>query len=583
MTRAAELIIQALLPRKPAPVLERKTGLPYGWGLWLRSLPEIKGPLSRQKAEGMVQDLMVRPLPTRGGAIAPALGFWSALRTLFYQQWDKPLREERGMRWLSGAVSLVMHLLFVLLLIWVAVVKLPPPPAEAGDSSRVQVEFIGRGSPEQEGGGAPDAAGAPAPRATASSSAAPAAAAASAADTGDTSEQPTPRELPEFVPPAPMVSAQTPQVQERSVAEPVPPQQPVQVTETPEPVTEYVLTAPTVRSNDIRAPELRQRETSVATREVTVVQAPQVPQATPTPNLAVPQIRQRPVQQVQEREVAAPLPQVRTAQVPSRIAPTRDIPAPAASVREREVPMPNPAAGSASNPAPSASAAAPTSAAPAGATPSTSTGAAPAPSNQTGSGQSSTANTTPAGRGNTPGARAAGPATADRTGGWSTPVRGDDWGASNRNVTGDSGANAGQKPGLFNSDGSVRLPGNSGAGQGESTANRGAPGGEADNWTREKIDKSGTWLQRPPYGYEPTSFDKYWVPNESLLAEWVRRNIREASIPIPGTNKKIKCVISVLQVGGGCGLVDPNLNEQPASARPPPDIPVKRTPIPTDS
>ena len=60
-------------------------------------------------------------------------------------------------------------------------------------------------------------------------------------------------------------------------------------------------------------------------------------------------------------------------------------------------------------------------------------------------------------------------------------------------------------------------------------------------------------------------------------------NIRETTIAIPGTNKKIRCVISVLQLGVGCGLFDPNLNEQPASARPPPEIPVKRTPIPTDS
>jgi hypothetical protein len=45
----------------------------------------------------------------------------------------------------------------------------------------------------------------------------------------------------------------------------------------------------------------------------------------------------------------------------------------------------------------------------------------------------------------------------------------------------------------------------------------------------------------------------------------------------------VKCVVSILQAGGACGLFDPNLNEQPATARPPPVIPVKRTPIPTDS
>ena len=47
------------------------------------------------------------------------------------------------------------------------------------------------------------------------------------------------------------------------------------------------------------------------------------------------------------------------------------------------------------------------------------------------------------------------------------------------------------------------------------------------------------------------------------------------SIPIPGTDKKLTCVVSMLQFGGGCGLVDPNVNAQPAIARPPPDIPFK--------
>ncbi len=72
------------------------------------------------------------------------------------------------------------------------------------------------------------------------------------------------------------------------------------------------------------------------------------------------------------------------------------------------------------------------------------------------------------------------------------------------------------------------------------------------------------------------SFDKYWAPNESLLAEWVRRGIQTMEIPIPGTNSKISCVISVLQFGGGCGLTDPNMQDQPAVARPPPDIPFKK-------
>ena len=65
------------------------------------------------------------------------------------------------------------------------------------------------------------------------------------------------------------------------------------------------------------------------------------------------------------------------------------------------------------------------------------------------------------------------------------------------------------------------------------------------------------------------------MPNESLLAEWVRKGRKTVAIPIPGTSKKINCVVSLLQLGGGCSIVDPNLNEQPAEGRPPPDVPFK--------
>ena len=55
----------------------------------------------------------------------------------------------------------------------------------------------------------------------------------------------------------------------------------------------------------------------------------------------------------------------------------------------------------------------------------------------------------------------------------------------------------------------------------------------------------------------------------------MRKGIKKMAIPIPGTNKKIECLVSILALGGACGISDPNLNEQPAGARPPPDIPFK--------
>ncbi|HEY0502244.1 MAG TPA: hypothetical protein VGD42_02015, partial [Lysobacter sp.] len=169
----------------------------------------------------------------------------------------------------------------------------------------------------------------------------------------------------------------------------------------------------------------------------------------------------------------------------------------------------------------------------------------------------------------TPGTR---PATAGAgarptpaPGTWSTPTRGDDWGESTREAP---GGQRGLTPGLYNPDGSVRMaeaPGSAAPAQ---------PPGAINEEIRD-LDRSGTWLKRKPTDFEPTSFDKYWVPSETLLAEWVRKGIKKVAIPIPGTNKRIECVVSLLSLGGGCGLSDPNLNDQPAGARPPPDIPFK--------
>ena len=120
-----------------------------------------------------------------------------------------------------------------------------------------------------------------------------------------------------------------------------------------------------------------------------------------------------------------------------------------------------------------------------------------------------------------------------------------------------SGRDGSGRPGLFNDDGGVRLP---------------------DEWTRQTgidIDREGTWLKRPGLEYRGTRFDRYWVPQGSLLEEWVRRGVKRIAIPIPGSSTRLECVVSLLQLGGGCFPVNPDVNEQPATARPPPDIPFK--------
>ncbi|MET1163182.1 MAG: hypothetical protein ABWY48_11670 [Pseudoxanthomonas sp.] len=503
--------------------------MPYGWGLWLRSLRERLGVIRHESAEAIVDLFAERPVPEVPRRPS-ALNRWQAFRAMFYQDWGPPLREDRKLRWFAGGVSFFMHLLFALLLLLLAMIKLPPPPA-AGDESRVQVEFMGEGTPEEEGGGPPaaqsesSAAAAAAQAATAPSSAAPAKASPASSSVP---QQETP------VPPPPAA------------------QQNVQVTETAEPTTTFVLPPATPRTLEVAPPQVKPRELGVPTREVTVVDAPPAQRELPQREIATAQVAQ-PVLEVRQREIAAPLPQIRSVQIPSRAVAAPELRAPTQSVRQAEIATPNRGTASSSSTASSTSSSA------------TAGDSSTSPSSQQGTQPSSTA--------------AGSSAAATRPGGLATPTRGDDWGDSTRNTPGQTnGGVAGDGPGLFNADGSVRVP-DTGTGN---AARPGAPGSKQQQ--RADADRASKWLERPEFPYEPSMFDKYWRPtNESLLAEWVRRNIREVEMKIPGTGKRVKCVVSILQAGGACGLYDPNLNEQPATARPPPDIPVKRNPIPTDS
>ena len=550
MTNATDVIAH-LLPRKAAPIVERQTGLPFGWGLWLRALPERLGRITRERADAVVATLAARA-SLRGPDAAPfAPGRWRAFRSLFYQGWGPPPREERWMRWLAGFSSSLLHLLFFLFLLWVALVQIPPPPAEPGDSSRVRLEMIGDGSPAEPGGqaqaGQPEAGQSSSTRSAASVPA----------------PQPPlpPAAMPEAGAAAPAALAMdVPPMPPRDVPVPELAPQPLQVTEVPEPTRAFVLPPSTARLPEVTLPSLR--EPGVPTREIPApVTAPAVVRRDLPARADVPAVATRDAR-VREREIPAPLQAPEVRDLPRRAAEVapRDITARERGVQQAQIREPAPGPSTAARSVPAAPTAADAAAsAPPRAPAGTSTSSAP---RGTASATSSTAS--PA-------------APATRAGGWDTPARADEWGNARRNVAGDSAADGRDKPGLYNADGSLRVPGVTG----QSEPPRGAPGGQNDQWTREQLAEAGTWLQRPPYDYEPTSFDKYWVPSESLLAEWVRRNVREMEIAIPGTNMKLKCTISVLQLGGGCGLG--SLFPEPPKARPPPDIPVKRTPIPTDS
>ncbi len=578
--RATQLIDALLARQQEPPILEKKTRLPYGWAIWFRALSPLPRPLH---AREIVAVLIPRPLPASPGRL-PQLGAWTALRRLAWQQWEPAPRDQRWMRWTSAAVSVLLHLLFAFLLLWVALVRSPTPETQGGDGERVQVEFVGQGA--QEGGG--DQPGGD-PAAAAAASAAQAAAEPSPASNAAADASPPPAETAPASASAASPAETQPLPPQPAPAPPVPadPAPPVQATTVVEPTTDFIVPPVTVPRTEVTvvprevAPTVREREVR--------------PLSVPTP--AVPtvttEVRPRPVTrtvpEVREREVTLPV----QAPTPVRVAPaevTVRVPVrEPAPVREREVTtvtaptitlptlkgnepvvQPRPAAVAAVRERSVANAVAPSPSRP-----------SPAASSASSSSSSNAASQNAAQQ-RTGDRAAAAPARAGAQpsptpGNWATPARGDDWGASNRNQAGapagaQAGRAAGKGDGLFNADGSTRVPGQDGKGDSE----RGAPGGDSDGWSRERIAASGTWLKRPPYDYTPTSFDKYWVPQESLLAEWVRKGVQSVEIPIPGTSTKISCVISVLQFGGGCGLNDPNMQEQPAIARPPPDIPFKK-------
>ena len=420
----------------------------------------------------------------------------------------------------------MLHLLFVVALLWLGYVQLTAMPPVAGDNV-VQAEFIGQGTPEDEGGGAPGGAEETQPAVT---EPAPAA----AAQPQPVSAQPTPVE--------PIPPQVTPEV-----AQPQPPApvaaQPLQVTEVPIPDTPFTLPPPRQRTPDLQQPTIEVPQLRDAPEEIVVEE---VPRAAPRvlrpelsqPDIVVPEVRE----QVTEIDVPERLPRARA--LSQRAADTPQLQVPTLRTEPGELRIPTPGSTTAAPSAPAA-AAAPGSA--------TSTAGPESPSS-----------------GTQPRATAAGSGTAatPKPGASPTPAKSDDWGASARQRPGGQpGGQAGEKPGLFNADGSPRLV------DAPPAPDRNAPGTVEQNIA--DLDRAGTWLKRPPYDYQPTMFDRFWVPRETLLQEWVRKGIKKVSIPIPGTKLRIQCVVSLLQAGAGCGLNNPDVNDQPATARPPPDIPFK--------
>ncbi|QWP74992.1 hypothetical protein J5226_15200 [Lysobacter sp. K5869] len=542
---------------------------PAQWQGWLDAQSARPGAVTGATAEAWMAVFVERPLaaaPRR----TPALNRWQAFVTLWRQQWLPPEPEDRRLRWGAGVVSLMWHLLFGGLLVWLMYLQYfatrPPPP---GETTVTMVEYVGKGTPAEPGGGAQQPSERPQPVAQAQpaepSPPQPSAQPAPA-------EPSPPAQVAVAAPPTPQLQAQLPDVAVRDVPEPqLPPptvEQPVMVSkETPDAPQVFVLPPTRKRVDDsVRAPQIQAAQQPLRSVDVPApVQPPSL--RVPQREIALPSVRTQP-REVAVRDVPAPaqLPQLQVREVPQRPVETPQLSSTAPQVRVAEIPTPpTPAlspAPAAATPAPSAPAQAQTAAPSASITPSASAAATASSSNAKPAASAAPAAGPSAATPAPPAATAgAGPKPTPAPGSWSTPRRGDDWGDSARN-------RPGGPPGLYNPDGSVRIADAPGS------ASPGFPPGTVTQEIKN-LDRAGTWLRRKPTDYEATTLDKYWRPDETLLAEWVRRSIKNVAIPIPGTRKSIQCSVALLMLGGGCGISDPNLNDQPAEARPPPDVPFK--------
>lgn len=490
------------------------------------------GAVTGATADAIVAIFLQRELALPARA-AGQLNRWQSFATLWRQQWQPATKDERWQRFVAIVITLIVHVVLSALLVWLAYTHYFETPGETSDVA-VRVQFIGDGTTEDEGGGPPS----PRPDPVVAPS------------TTQSQPQPQRPQLSEVqaapssvdAPPVERVQREQPQLAEQTVEPSA--EQVLQVTEAKTPdETRFRLPPPQPRPMDVvvapsvEVPTLRSEVEAIALPRAPAPVRP-IDRAQPQREISVPQIAEQPT----EIEIPQPLAAVRARDLPPRATADAQLQVPASNAEPQSLPMPPGAAAAAENTSATAQ-------------PSGAPNAPPAPAS-----------------GTQPAAASTGAGIGPKPGTVPTPARGDDWGDAKRNVAGQpqGSQQPGAKSGLYNADGSLRLP--PGAG---SPSQYGNPPG-SDEERIADLDRAGKWLDRPRLGYDPTRFDKYWVPHETLLQEWVRKGIRKLSIPIPGTSKRIECLVSLLQVGGGCGVTDSEkLFDQPSSGRPAPDIPFK--------
>lgn len=535
--------------------------MPAGWQRWFDAQPQLDARAARARIEAWVAPLAQRlTYAAQGRAARWGLPFFHLQRVA---RPDDP-REERALRVGVGVADLILHLLLAAALLWLMYLHLAElARRDDAPGQVVQVRFIGRGNAETGGGALAEqgAQAAPSPSSSPASRPAP----APVQDAAAVPAQATAAELPPTVdavalPPQQPIDASRPVPQlEPSPTPPQPQPQPqppearqvLRLSEVPQPQPDgFKLPPPRERSVVLPQATLRETPPPQQVESLPTLEARALRTLQPLPQqaqLRAPELREqvravevfRPDARLQPRERAVPTTDAAAQlRVPQRLGQVRELPLKPDAGRAAGAPAEsdNPAAGGGARAA-----------------------GAGAGQAQAGSGQG--ARTAPAGgRGVAATGTGAGPGLKPAPGGWPGAAKSDDWGASQRAVAGTGngeGSKSDGKSGLFNADGSARLP---------------------DEWLEQNgvdLDRAGAWLKRPGLEYRGTRFDRYWIPQGTLLQEWVRRGIKELSIPIPGTGLKLRCVVSLLQFGGGCMPVDPDVNEQSSTGRAAPAVPFK--------
>ena len=164
--------------------------------------------------------------------------------------------------------------------------------------------------------------------------------------------------------------------------------------------------------------------------------------------------------------------------------------------------------------------------------------------------------------------RAPGPKPTPAPGTWSTPTRGDDWGDSHPQPP--RAASAAQQPGLYNADGSVRVADAPGS------ASPGEPPGTITEEIKD-LDRAGTWLQAQAHRLRADHVRQVLGARTKRCCRMGAQGHPEGDDSDPRHQQAASSAwSSMLRARRRLrNRAIPNLNDQPADARPPPEIPFK--------